>query len=449
MLLSRSFSVQKLKDNVRAVSKKLTPANFRSRLNGLCPAVKNTHQHFALAVSGGADSLSLLMLGAKAQTSNLSFSVLTFDHGLREGSARDANFVMAIAKQYNLPAYKLKMKTEKPKNSIQSWARAARYDAMLTWCAKNKAAGLVVAHHLEDQAETFLQRLARGSSVDGLCAMQAVSAHENGVIFRPFLDVARQTLHLSLKGEDVTPVKDPSNKDPRYQRVLFRQNSHKLAELGLTPQKIADTAHRLQKSREVLEKLARESFEKLVQCDAFGVMSLGRESFNALAEDIGMRLLRHLLGTFRAYPPRQASIDKLYAIMRTGKTSRQTLAGQIVSVKKTSVSFYREPSDIDQIPFILPKGRSHIWDARFLIHVSKKMRGRYEVAALGEKGAQWMRDKGFEIPKMPAHVLHGLACIWRMPDEGQAKKRGEPLAIAGILTHPDINIDLWRANFKK
>lgn len=421
---------------MRVASRKLTPGNFRARLRRLCPPAGRQSQHFALAVSGGADSLSLLVLAAQAKTDKLDFTVLTFDHKLRAGSTAVAETVLKTAEKFGLAAHKLSRPGAKPKASLQSAARAARYDALLGWCAKNDADGLIVAHHLEDQAETFLLRLARGSGLDGLSAMQAVSERENSVLIRPFLDVHQAELHAVLRGHKVIPFEDPSNADTRFQRVAFRRSKAAFDALGLTSMRLAETADRLQKARHVLEALAADQMAELIRVDACGVISGDKAGLQALPEDVALRVLRGLLATHRPYPPRQVAVDRLYQLIVKGETGRKTLAGQIVSVKKTVVEIYREPADIDATSQNLPKGKKIVWDQRFEIMVSRKATGRFRVMPLGIDGLKWARETGVPLPKLPSKALHGLPCVKQVLN---GKTPGKPVAVARILTHPHIS----------
>ncbi|MEC8475966.1 MAG: tRNA lysidine(34) synthetase TilS, partial [Pseudomonadota bacterium] len=160
----------------------LTGAAFVKKLAALTKLSKNKPAHFALAVSGGADSLSLVVLAAEAKKKNKqwNFSILTVNHGLRRAAVQETRYVFKLAKASDLVCKILTHKGAIPENDIQSTARDIRYGLMFDWCHKNKVDYLVTAHHLEDQAETFLLRLARGSGLDGLSGMQRVR-NSNGV----------------------------------------------------------------------------------------------------------------------------------------------------------------------------------------------------------------------------------------------------------------------------
>ncbi|HUF44710.1 MAG TPA: tRNA lysidine(34) synthetase TilS, partial [Aestuariivirgaceae bacterium] len=150
-------------------------------------------RHVGLAVSGGGDSMALMWLAARwveetQQPPRL--TVLTVDHGLRPGSGVEARWVVEQAQQAGFAARVLEWRGDKPETGVQARSRDARYELMMRWCCEHGATALVTAHSLDDQAETFLMRLARGSGVDGLAGMRAV--REDAVaILRPLLGVTR------------------------------------------------------------------------------------------------------------------------------------------------------------------------------------------------------------------------------------------------------------------
>ena len=144
----------------------------------------------AVAVSGGPDSMALLVLAAdEAQRSGRVLHALTVDHGLRADAGAEARQVGRWAQALGVPHTVLTHTGDAPRASVQAAARGIRYRLMADWCAAHDMAALLVAHTREDQAETFLLRLARGSGVDGLSAM-ATDTTRNGMrLLRPLLDV--------------------------------------------------------------------------------------------------------------------------------------------------------------------------------------------------------------------------------------------------------------------
>ena len=172
----------------------------------------------AVGVSGGGDSLALMHLLADwAKARKLKAPVvLTVDHGLRKTSAKDARQVAAWAKAAGLPVHVLTWRGAKPKSGIEAAAREARYRLMGDWLRSTSISSLYVGHTLDDQAETFLLRLARGSGLDGLCAMRRlapwpVAGFCELSVARPLLGVTRAELRAYLKARGQAWLDDPMN----------------------------------------------------------------------------------------------------------------------------------------------------------------------------------------------------------------------------------------------
>ena len=148
-------------------------------------------KHIAVAVSGGGDSMALcLLLKEWCTTQGVNLTALTVDHGLRVDSRTEAEQVSRWMMEASISHHILSWAGEKPTTNIQDEARKARYQLMGKWCAQNNIAHLCLAHHQDDQAETFLLRLFRGSGVDGLCAMEKKQIFQQMmvlVIFPPFV----------------------------------------------------------------------------------------------------------------------------------------------------------------------------------------------------------------------------------------------------------------------
>lgn len=178
-------------------------------------------EHLAVAVSGGPDSLALLHLAATAFPART--TAITVDHGLRNGSATEAAAVADLCNTIDIPHLTLHWTGEKPRANLQSAARAARYSLMGNWCAAAGIPLLLTAHHADDQAETLLMQLQRGSGTAGLAGIRAARPLVSGVtVVRPLLTVRRDALSAIVKSVGWTPVDDPSNADPRYARTRAR-----------------------------------------------------------------------------------------------------------------------------------------------------------------------------------------------------------------------------------
>src|SRR3990170_8867283 len=216
----------------------------------------------ALAVSGGPDSLALMQLVARwrdACGAGPELSVLTVDHGLRPGSREEAELVKRIASERGLRhAILTWVVGENRFASLQARARTARYDLMAGYCHAHDIPALVTAHHLDDQAETFLMRLKRGSGLDGLAAIPEKGAWAGIAILRPLLDVPKARLVAPLDAAGIAFVFDPSNLDLRFERVRMRGSADALASLGLTPEASASALPRIRRAREALDHAAQD-----------------------------------------------------------------------------------------------------------------------------------------------------------------------------------------------
>ena len=197
----------------------------------------------AVAVSGGADSMALCLLAASwAQGLGGSVTALTVDHGLRAAAAAEAAQVGDWLAARGVAHKILCWQGAKPAADLQAAARLARYELLNDWCAQEAVLHLLLAHHQEDQAETLLLRLGRGSGVDGLSAMAPISVTKAGRLLRPLLGISRARLMAGLKAEGQSWIEDPSNEDVRFSRVRWRQLMPKLQAEGLNSERLAATA---------------------------------------------------------------------------------------------------------------------------------------------------------------------------------------------------------------
>lgn len=274
----------------------------------------------AVAVSGGGDSVALMLLlsgWAKARKCKPPV-VLTVDHGLRKGSAKDAKQVAAWAKAAGLPVHVLAWRGTKSKSGIEAAAREARYRLMGEWLRSHGVSSLYVGHTLDDQAETFLLRLARGSGLDGLSAMRLtapwpVPGFEGLSLVRPLLGVGREALRAYLTARDQPWLDDPMNDDPDFDRVKIRQAQPALVALGLTPGRVAAAAAHLARARTALEEATQALLSRAVRKAENGVVLDGALLAAAPAE-VGLRALAAVLMQVsgQGYRPRFDALERLY-----------------------------------------------------------------------------------------------------------------------------------------
>jgi tRNA(Ile)-lysidine synthase len=275
----------------------------------------------ALAVSGGGDSMALMLLAVEwaKKHSRAQPVVLTVDHGLRPHSMREAYEVIRRAQAAGLHAHVLPWHGPKPSSDIEAAARDARYNLLGAWCSAHGVAGLYLAHTLDDQAETFLLRLARGSGLDGLAAMRSVSdlpsPRWNTVkLVRPLLAERRQRLRSLLKERGEAWLEDPLNRDPRFARTRLRSAWPVLKECGLSPERIAAAASHLARARQALDEDTRSLLARACRFDG-GSAVLDAAAIAAAPAEVALRCLAFVLMRVsgRVYRPRFERLQRLYS----------------------------------------------------------------------------------------------------------------------------------------
>lgn len=218
-----------------------------------------------LAVSGGPDSLALLLLAAAARPGNV--QAATVDHGLRPGSREEAQAVAGICERLGVPHAVLAIDWDlPPASAIQEQARTVRYGALAEWMAELGLSALLTAHHLDDQAETLMMRLNRGSGVRGLGAMRPsgpLPGYPELLLLRPLLSWRRAELEKICTDAKLSPAIDPSNADERYERVRVRRA---LADQDwLDPEALARSARNIAAADEALDWAAKREWSEFVE----------------------------------------------------------------------------------------------------------------------------------------------------------------------------------------
>ncbi len=195
-----------------------------------------THHKIAIAVSGGVDSICLLHWAAKL---NMDIVALHVNHGLRTAAEQEAQYVKSVCDKLDIPCHIFNWTDTKPVTGIESAARNARYKFMTDFCHDNNIDTIMVAHQADDQIETFLMNLGRGSGLSGLAAMRRVTMRDGIEIVRPLLNVYRNELRKYCDDNNIKYFHDEMNDDIAYTRVRIRKNRHLLSEkLGISDDRI-------------------------------------------------------------------------------------------------------------------------------------------------------------------------------------------------------------------
>ena len=397
------------------------PGEFAERLHR-----HNPSSVIAVAFSGGPDSLALLILAAAwvRGRPGARLVALTVDHGLRAGSAAEAGMAARLAAALGVPHRILTWTDPKPGSGIQAAAREARYRLLAAACRAAGAGDLLVAHLLEDQAETFLLRLRRGSGVDGLAAMPEARPLDAGAprlrLLRPLLDLPRGRLAATVAQAGLTPVLDPSNENDRFDRVKIRQAMNALEALGFDAAGLADTAGRMARARAALEAQTAALLGAHAVLSRFGHVEVETAGFASAPAETRLRALAAILKCVsgRAYGPRMDGLAALDAALADGTLGRgRTLNGVKFSLSRGRLLAVREVAAAQKSrPLRLAPGEAGTWDGRFDVRLEAAgPHAHLDVRALGPEGLSLLAAAGLALPLAPRPALATLPALWAGP----------------------------------
>jgi tRNA(Ile)-lysidine synthase len=312
-----------------------------------------------LAVSGGPDSTALLVMAAdwaKRLKRRLKRSpkliAVTIDHGLRAESRREAAAVKKLARRLGIAHRTVRWRGEKPKSGLQEAARAARYSLLAQEAIRAGFAHIVTAHTLDDQAETLLFRLARGSGLSGLAGMAPISplpatGERELFLLRPLLSVPKSRLVATLKEAGIDYNDDPSNRDPRFARTRLRALLPLLAAEGLDAKALTRLGARMRRADAAIEFAVSAACSALAPepWRARGSIVFPAGPFGELPADVALRLLgRAIAHVGNEGPVELGKLEVLYESLPGPQASlRRTLAGALISLRDGKLTVERAP----------------------------------------------------------------------------------------------------------
>ena len=389
----------------------------------------------AIAVSGGGDSMALLRLACDwARPRGIALHALTVDHGLRPGSAAEARQVATWCAELGVPHAILRWRGDKPRSNLQALARQARYDLLLRRCRRLKVPVLLLAHHADDQAETLLLRLGRGSGLDGLAGMAPAVARDGLVLARPLLRWPKAALIATLRAAGQAWVEDPSNRDPRHVRVRVRQALALLAPDDVVPARIAAAAGQIAQAAGFLNDLAARWADAALPLVPGLWCQLDPAVLAAVPAELGQRSLRLRLRQIGGLPvpPDQAELARFIAALAAGEPA--TLHRCRALRWRGRLALCRESRFL---PAPVPPGRQ-IWDGRF------RLSGGGRSARVAPLGAGWSAVRGLVDATLPAAAAQALPALWQgavvvaVPALG-FRRPGAPRFAAEPLAQPVVN----------
>lgn len=304
---------------------------FSADLDALVGAGKK----LGVAVSGGPDSLGLLLLAAAARPGLV--EAATVDHSLRRGSDDEARMVAAVCKQLGLRHAVLTVRwADPPLSNIQARARHERYVLLGEWAVRRRLPAISTAHHADDQAETLLMRLARGAGLSGLVGARRRRLLAPGVeLVRPLLSWRRAELRGIVAESGFTPVDDPANRDPRHDRSRFRGLLDEAEWANVD--RIASSAAWLADADEALEWITRSLATSRI-VPAGGALAIDAEG---LPKELQRRLLLSAFDRLDARRPRGPELDRAMRTLAAGKTA--TLSGLKLSGGRKWLARHQPP----------------------------------------------------------------------------------------------------------
>jgi len=313
------------------------------------PDIKEKRIH-AVAVSGGPDSMALAYaLSQWCVKNNIMLHVLTVDHGLREESKREAQKVAKWVQAQsleNMAHHILTWEGDKPENAIMEEARDARYALMAEHCKAHNIKTLFVAHHQDDQAETFLIRLAKGSGLDGLAGMDEVRQYDDTVnMVRPFLSCLKQNLIDFCEVNNVDYIDDPSNENTQYLRPRLRKSMEVLNAEGLTSERLETLTRRLGRAREALEEISQSAYDQVLISQNEHDVLLNFTDLKAQPEEIAFRVVQRAVQNVRDkkdYGVRMDRLENLFeSLWQDAENFKpRTLGGLIFALKDKNTALY-------------------------------------------------------------------------------------------------------------
>ncbi len=311
-------------------------------------------ENIAIGVSGGADSMALCFALSEyliSENQDTKIHALTVDHGLRAAAADEALFVaVQLSNLKNVNHKILKWQHDKKINArIQESARAARYDLMKNYMRENNIRHLFLAHHMDDQAETFLFRLAKGSGIDGLsCMAQRQEMGRDFILCRPLLEVPKSDLIGFCEENNIKYINDPSNMSDDYARVRIRKSMDILSSEGLSAKRLSISAKRHARARAALDQISKKEFDNnMLEINSKQIV-FNLDRLVLLPEEIILRIILRAmdyLGGAGGYGARMNRVESLCSDLATPKSFRKRTLGGVIfecNVKRNTLTLCLE-----------------------------------------------------------------------------------------------------------
>ena len=353
-----------------------------------------------VGVSGGGDSMALLHLGAEwAENNKRRLKAVTIDHGLRSGSSSECVHVKKISEKLSIEHTTLKW-LAKPSGNLQNSARNARHELLLDWTKKSKLSVVLLGHTLDDNAETIMIKLIRGSGIDGLAGISKNKKINELAIFRPLINITRDDLRRYLIVKNIQWIDEPSNFDERFERIKVRNLLPKLSDVGLTAKKLVALSSHMNRAKEALNGEVARFAKQYVQQKKWGDLEIKFDEFIKIPQEYQFRLLSAALlwVSGKVYRPRFNSLERLLNALTSRSIGRgRSLMGCLIKCDGENIKLSREFSAIAKP--ILAVNSKFVWEKNWQLVVDFEKLNNTMIGPLGKEGLKQIENnKSFLVP---------------------------------------------------
>lgn len=387
----------------------LNYTNFNNQLTNFINLQKI--KKIAVSLSGGADSMCLTFLLNKfCKQNNISLIAITVDHKLRKGSTIEANNIYRYLEKYGINHTVLTWNHNEIKSNIQKEARNVRYKMLCDFCNENGIENLFVAHTYDDQAETVLLRILRGSGIDGISGINSLIIMNEINIIRPLLAYTKTQILNFLKKENLLWFEDESNKNTKFDRVKVRNLITQLDKDFQLTDRLNLLSDNAKRAKNFIHSHVAEMFKKYCIIGELGCISINQADFNNLDEEIQLRLINHIIRYVRneqvLYPSRLDSLKIALANLQKIGNEKFTLSNCKILLHDKIIYFYRESKYIESKKPLL-RG-DNLWDKRYQISINTK---DFEISKLTKDFWHKIKPKNF-IHKVPGDIIFSTPIIF-------------------------------------
>jgi len=374
----------------------------------------------AIATSGGGDSMALLLLANEwAISRNGRVISLTVNHQLRTEATDEAQQVAKWCAEYNIEHHILCWEhNAEISSSIHENARTARYRLMNDWCVNNNILHLLLAHHLDDQVETFFFRLARGSSLDGLSCMSAQYVASGVRLIRPFLQINKSRLIETLKFKVQEWIQDPSNFNNQYTRVHIRQQLLELKNETDIKQRARQIIFKFALLRSKLEQILVSQITNNVKIFPEGYGIIAADLFSLMEIHVSIKLLGKIIVALNGnpHPPRHEKLLYFATLIKNNNlNSKYSIGGLLFErLPDSRIIIYRETKSLGKTITINSR-MPVLWDNRFMVEWrGNTHKTELKLQALGSEGLKQIKKNAPHLlnNKPAARILRTLPSLW-------------------------------------